>query len=142
MIQFNNVPKWLPGTMVSTNLWLQTICEERDCMIANLVYNFVDDKDILRINQDHLQHDYTTDIITFQYGKVPRISGEVFISVDTVKDNAVYMGVAREEELVRVMAHGLLHLIGFNDGTEEEKGVMRLEEEKCLFLHAKILKNK
>ncbi|MCH1534722.1 MAG: rRNA maturation RNase YbeY [Schleiferiaceae bacterium] len=90
------------------------------------------DEELLAINIKHLQHDYYTDIITFDYSKGTKISGELFISIDRVKDNAAALGVAIEVELRRVIAHGLLHLLGFKDKSDEEVVEMRMKEDEVL----------
>ena len=92
----------------------------------------VSDNELLEINNKHLQHNYYTDIITFDYSRGNRISGELHISVDRVKDNASALGLAYESELLRVIAHGILHLIGFKDKTKEEEAVMRSKEDEVL----------
>ena len=92
----------------------------------------VSDNELLLINNKHLNHDYYTDIITFDYSRGNRISGELFISVERVKDNAVTLGLTYESELSRVIAHGILHLIGFKDMTKEEAAVMRSKEDEVL----------
>lgn len=92
----------------------------------------VSDNELLLINNKHLNHDYYTDIITFDYSRGNRISGELFISVDRVKDNATALGLTYESELTRVVAHGILHLIGFKDKTKEEAAVMRSKEDEVL----------
>lgn len=90
------------------------------------------DEELLVINKEHLNHDYYTDIITFDYSRGDRISGELFISLDRVKDNAQALGVAYSSELRRVVAHGILHLTGLKDKTEEEIKVMRHKEDEVL----------
>ncbi len=92
----------------------------------------VSDNELLEINNKHLQHNYYTDIITFDYSRGNRISGELHISVERVKDNASALGLAYELELLRVIAHGILHLIGFKDKTKEEEAVMRSKEDEVL----------
>ena len=92
----------------------------------------VSDNELLLINNKHLNHDYYTDIITFDYSRGNRISGELFISVERVKDNAVTLGLTYESELSMVIAHGILHLIGFKDKTKEEAAVMRSKEDEVL----------
>jgi len=89
---------------------------------------FCSDEYLLEMNKKHLQHDYYTDIITFNYVDDLLISGDLFISADRIKDNAVKFGVAFLEELYRVIFHGVLHLIGYNDKTEAEQKVMRQKE--------------
>ena len=90
------------------------------------------DVELLSINKEHLQHDYYTDIITFDYSRGKKISGELFISVDRVRDNAGLLGVDYKLELVRVVAHGILHLIGFKDKTEGQATEMRRREDEVL----------
>ena len=90
------------------------------------------DEELLVINKEHLNHDYYTDIITFDYSRGDRISGELFISLDRVKDNAQVLGVTYNSELRRVVAHGILHLTGLKDKTEEEIKVMRHKEDEVL----------
>lgn len=90
------------------------------------------DEELLVINKEHLNHDYYTDIITFDYSRGDRISGELFISLDRVKDNAQALGVTYISELRRVVAHGILHLTGLKDKTEEEIKVMRHKEDEVL----------
>ncbi len=92
----------------------------------------VSDEELLLINNKHLQHDYYTDIITFDYSRGNRISGELYISLERVKENALVEGVTYESELLRVIAHGILHLIGFKDKTEQEEAVMRGKEDEVL----------
>jgi rRNA maturation RNase YbeY len=93
----------------------------------------------LEINRIYLDHDYFTDIITFDYGKGNIISGDIHISVERVIENARVMALSFKEELHRVMVHGILHLIGFNDATDEEKMVMRQQENYCLSLLSEII---
>ncbi len=92
----------------------------------------VSDEELLLINNKHLQHDYYTDIITFDYSRGNRISGELYISLERVQENALAEGVTYESELLRVIAHGILHLIGFKDKTEQEEAVMRGKEDEVL----------
>ena len=89
---------------------------------------------ILDINLKYLQHDYFTDIITFDYCEGDKISGDLFISIDSVRENAVTYGAAFEEELNRVMVHGILHLIGYDDHTKAEQKTMRQKENYYLSL--------
>ena len=92
----------------------------------------VSDEELLRINKKHLEHDYYTDIITFDYSRGTKISGELYVSLDRVEENALTLGLSYESELRRVVAHGILHLIGFKDKTEAEKTVMRGMEDEVL----------
>lgn len=105
----------------------------------SLNYIFMLDDELLEINREHLQHDYYTDIITFDLSNdESNIFGELYISKDRIKDHAKTYKVSEEEELIRVMSHGFLHLIGFNDKSEEEVLLMRKEEERCLSLWREI----
>lgn len=92
----------------------------------------VSDEELLSINIKHLEHDYYTDIITFDYSKGNKISGELYVSVERVEENALALGMSYESELKRVVAHGILHLIGFKDKTEVERAVMRSKEDEVL----------
>jgi len=92
----------------------------------------VSDEELLSINKKHLQHDYYTDIITFDYSRGNKISGELYVSLERVEENALALGLSYESELRRVVAHGILHLIGFKDKTEEEEKAMRSKEDEVL----------
>ena len=93
---------------------------------------WLSDDELLEINKTHLDHDYYTDIITFDYSSSRKISGELFISVDRVRDNAATHGSSEKQEFHRVVAHGVLHLLGFKDKTEAECKVMREKENEVL----------
>ncbi len=118
----------------ATEKWLFACVENYKPTIGEITYVFVSDEYLLKMNQDHLDHDYYTDIITFNYNQDNEISGDLFISIDRIKDNANKISVTFAEELKRVMIHGVLHLIGYNDSSEEEKTEMRNQENKCLEL--------
>ena len=92
----------------------------------------VSDEELLSINKKHLEHDYYTDIITFDYSRGNKISGELYVSLERVEENALALGLGYESELRRVVAHGILHLIGFKDKTEEEEKAMRSKENEVL----------
>jgi len=142
MIQFVNLPKVIEGCEQDLSDWLKACAKTYGSRIKDLVYQFVDDEEITRINIQHLDHDYATDIITFGYEEGKKISGEVYIGHQTVAYNAITLRTNELDELCRVIAHGLLHLIGFDDHTDEQKREMRNEEEKCLILCPKILNSK
>jgi len=93
---------------------------------------FCTDEELLQVNKDHLNHDFYTDIITFDYCEGNTISGDLFISTERVAANATEFGVEFEEELARVVFHGLLHLSGYNDKSEEDKAIMRSKENHYL----------
>ena len=111
--------------------WILDILKKEDQTAHYINIIFCNDKYLLKVNQDYLKHDYYTDIITFQYEEKP-IEGELFISVDRVSDNANERNLPFSNELHRVIAHGVLHLIGFGDKSEEEIVTMRAKEEEHL----------
>ena len=142
MILFEGLPDVLEGKESHLIEWLKGVAKNHSVRIKDLLYRFVDDKEITEINIKYLEHNYATDIITFGYAEGQKISGEVYIGSDTVKENAKDLGVDYLEELSRVIAHGLLHMIGFDDHSDQEKAEMRREEEKCLILRPKNLISK
>ncbi len=108
------------------------IADSYDSKIESLNYIFCSDEYLLEMNKEHLDHDYYTDIITFPYQQGEVVEGDIFISIDRVKDNAHSMKVTFENELYRVISHGLLHLLGFKDKTEEETAEMRAAEDDAI----------
>ena len=113
--------------------WIEQILTAEKHQHAEINFIFCDDAYLLEKNQTYLQHDTYTDIITFEYSKAP-ISGDIFISVERVRENAQARELAFDTELHRVMAHGILHLCGYGDKKEEEVKVMRAKEEACMQL--------
>ena len=103
-----------------------------DFRFGDIYIHWMNDEELLEVNKKHLNHDYYTDIITFDYTRRNKISGELFISEDRIADNAKQNGEPLERERSRVVAHGILHLIGFGDKTDEEKVVMRSKEDEIL----------
>lgn len=117
--------------------WLIDVAHQYERRISFVNYIFCSDAHLLEINRTHLDHDYLTDIITFDYEE-DEIEGDVFISTDRVKDNAEQYQQERDQELRRIMVHGLLHLLGFKDKTPEDKQNMTNAENKALaFYHKK-----
>ncbi len=112
--------------------WLEDIILSEEKKLGDINYIFCDDEYLLKVNQDYLQHDYYTDIITFDYVKGKTISGEIFVSLQRISDNASTLSKDYEEELRRVLAHGILHLSGYKDKTEEEEKLMRNKEDHYL----------
>lgn len=110
------------------NRWLRIVAESEIRRLGDISIIFCSDNYILDINQRYLSHDYFTDIITFDYCEGDRLSGDLFISVDSVRENAIEYGTEFPDEMNRVIVHGLLHLIGYDDHTEEEIKVMREKE--------------
>ena len=116
------------------NRWLKLVAESEIRRIGDISIIFCSDNYILDVNQKYLQHDYFTDIITFDYCEGDRLSGDLFISVDTVKDNAIEYGTEFKDELTRVIVHGILHLIGYDDHSDEDIQMMRKKENYYLSL--------
>jgi len=116
--------------------WLNILATSEHASIEHLTYIFCTDPRLLEINKEFLAHDEYTDIITFNYGDHKQISGDIFISKERVWENADIYNSTPEAEMLRVMAHGVLHLLGYNDKTPEEKSAMReKEEEKVNMFH-------
>lgn len=114
--------------------WIQSMIEHHKCKLDFLQIIFCSDPYLLKMNIDHLGHDYFTDIITFPYQAPPIIEGDLFISIDRVRDNAEKLGVSFKDELHRVIIHGVLHLCGYGDKTELEAKKMRALENEALDL--------
>ena len=108
--------------------WFTRICESEKKTLSFISMLFGDDEWLIEYNKEYLNHDFYTDIITFDYCENDFISGDLLISLERVQENSELFNVSRETELNRVMVHGLLHLIGYNDKTEEEVLVMREKE--------------
>jgi len=116
--------------------WLSRVIISESKIDGDLNYIFCDDEYLLGINQQYLNHDTYTDIITFDYCDGDTISGDIFISIERVEDNAQEYSVSFEEELHRVMAHGVLHLLGYKDKSDQEARLMREKEnEKIKLFH-------
>lgn len=111
------------------NNWLKEVIISEEKVPGNINYIFCSDEYLLDINKKFLSHDYYTDVITFDYCEEDVISGDIFISVDSVRDNAAHYGVTFERELDRVMVHGVLHLIGYDDHCDEDIAEMRAKED-------------
>lgn len=109
--------------------WIDYTCKNEGCETQNITYIFCSDEYLLNVNRQYLNHDYYTDIITFDYVKEKEISGDLFISYDRIVDNAKTFGVSCETELLRVMIHGVLHLIGYDDLTDEDEAEIHKMED-------------
>lgn len=112
--------------------WLRQLAEAERKDVGALTCIFCSDEYLLSLNKTYLEHDYYTDVITFDYSAGNVISGDIFISIDSVQANAAAYKVSFLSELYRVMAHGVLHLCGYRDATEAERKVMRAKENACL----------
>ncbi len=126
---------------INTNVvrqWIIQVAASHGCRVGDINYIFVDDERILELNRQFLQHDYYTDIITFDYDEADIISGDLYISLDTVRSNAELVGATYEHELHRVIVHGVLHLCGINDKGPGEREIMEKHENQALLLLAQI----
>ena len=114
--------------------WIKEFVSNHGKKVGELAFVFCSDEKILEINQNFLQHDYYTDIITFDYCEADFVSGDIFISVERVQENATSHNIEYNEELLRVIAHGVLHLIGFQDKSPQKKKEMTQNEDLCISL--------
>ena len=112
--------------------WLISVANDEGFVIDTLVFLFVDDNEILEMNKKFLKHDYYTDVITFGELEDKKISGDIAISIERVLDNSKTYGVEFEDELKRVMVHGLLHIMGYNDNASKDKLLMSQKEKKAI----------
>ena len=115
-----------------TTEWVKQVAANHGKKVGEIAYIFCSDEKILEVNRQYLEHDYYTDIITFDYTEGNRISGDLFISLDTVRTNAEQFDQPYERELHRVIIHGILHLCGINDKGPGEREIMEAEENKAL----------
>lgn len=136
MIHFEATDVELPVIIgKKTKKWILNVIQDYQKKAGEVFFLFCSDEALLKINQQFLQHDYYTDIITFDNSESEEIiSGELHISLDRIIDNAATLNTDFDTELHRVIIHGILHLIGFNDKTADEQLAMRAAEQKCLSL--------
>ena len=135
MITYNSEKVKMPKIKKrETTAWIKQVAQSYGKKVGNIGYMFVDDEKILEVNREYLQHDYYTDIITFDYCEDDELNGDLVISLDTVRTNAELFGKTYEEELYRVIIHGVLHLIGINDKGPGEREIMEAAENKALAL--------
>jgi len=136
MISFNYETDFRLDNETSYETWIATICTSEKFLVGDLNFIFCGDDYLLNINQTYLQHDTYTDIITFDYSIDEHLSGDIFISTERVLDNSTKFSVPFAEELLRVIAHGILHLAGFKDKKEADILIMRAQEnEKIKMFH-------
>jgi probable rRNA maturation factor len=112
--------------------WIKTVIQKEKKLTGDINYIFLNDEALLKMNQEYLQHNTFTDIITFDYSENKKISGDIFISVERVEENARKFRVDFEEELKRVMIHGVLHLCGYKDKSKKDAEMMRKKENNAL----------
>lgn len=136
MINFNYETDFELSNEKAIQQWLSNVIVSEEKREGEINYIFCDDDYLLEINQQYLDHDTLTDIISFDYSVGKELHGDIFISVERVRENATDFGVSFEEELLRVLSHGVLHYCGYKDKTESDEMVMRQkEEEKMKMFH-------
>ena len=136
MIDFNYETEFELENEEVIATWISNVIKSESKKEGEINYIFCDDEYLLQINQEHLQHDYYTDIISFDYSVGNEINGDMFISVDRVKENAQDFNVTFEDELKRVIVHGVLHYCGYKDKSESDELFMRSkEDEKLAMFH-------
>ena len=116
----------------NTSAWIKAVAATYGRKVGEIGYMFVNDEKILEVNREYLGHDYYTDIITFDYDEGAQVNGDIVISLDTVRSNAEKFGKAYDDELHRVIIHGILHLCGINDKGPGEREIMEAAENKAL----------
>ena len=133
MITYNTINVRMPRIpRRATSAWVRAVAAAHGRRTGEIAYIFCDDEEILRVNRQYLEHDYYTDIITFDYTEGDVIAGDLFISLDTVRSNAEKFGKDYDEELHRVIIHGILHLCGINDKGPGEREIMEAAENEAL----------
>ena len=135
MVSYNTINVTMPDiSHRETTAWVRAVAATYGKRVGEVAYVFCDDEKILEVNRQYLQHDYFTDIITFDYCEGDMLSGDLFISLDTVRSNAELFHKTYEDELHRVIIHGILHLVGINDKGPGEREIMEAAEDKALAL--------
>lgn len=133
MITYNTQGTEMPQINQSAvTAWIGRVAAAHERRVGDINFIFVDDETILQINREFVHHDYYTDHIGFDYCEADFLSGDIYISLDTVRTNAPLVGATYEEELHRVIIHGVLHLCGIDDKGPQERMVMEVEEDKAL----------
>ncbi len=133
MIRYTNEDIEMPALDErKINRWIRAVAAEYGFAVGNINYIFCSDERELAVNREFLGHDYYTDVITFDYSTAQTLNGDIFISLDTVRSNAEMVGCRFEDELLRILIHGVLHLTGQGDKTPETKAQMTAKEEKAL----------
>lgn len=115
--------------------WINQVVNIEKKVVARIDYNFVSDDELLEMNKKFLKHNYYTDVLTFSENRGNRLAGDIVISIHRVKENAALIKTTFDQELKRVIIHGILHLCGYNDSTDREKETMRKRESKYLMIY-------
>ncbi|MCI7430097.1 MAG: rRNA maturation RNase YbeY [Bacteroidales bacterium] len=139
MISYNTDNVKMPALKRrATNAWIRAVAARYGKQVGDVAYIFCDDAKILEVNRQYLQHDYYTDIITFDYCEGNTLHGDIFVSLDTVRSNAAEFGATFDNELHRILIHGILHLCGQADKTPEARAEMTRKENEALTLLTQI----
>ena len=139
MITYNVIDEKMPEiSHRETTKWVRAVAASYGKRVGEVAYVFCNDDKILEVNRQYLKHDYFTDIITFDYCEGDMLSGDLFISLDTVRTNAELFHKTYDDELHRVIIHGILHLVGINDKGPGEREIMEAAENKALDLLQKL----
>jgi probable rRNA maturation factor len=139
MIEFNYETNFVLENEEAFSAWIANVILSEKKKVGEVSYVFCDDDYLLKLNQEHLNHDTLTDIISFDYTIGNQISGDIFISVERVRENALDFDTTFDEELKRVMVHGVLHYCGYKDKTEADSTMMRSkEDEKIKMFHVEL----
>lgn len=135
MITYNSDGVKMPAIKKrETTAWIRRVAEQHDRKVGEVGYMFVNDEKILECNREYLGHDFYTDIITFDYDEGTTLNGDIVISLDTVRSNAEKFGKSYDDELHRVIIHGILHLCGIDDKGPGEREIMEANEDAALAL--------
>lgn len=135
MIKFSNLPCEIEGQKKELKHWLLKVVESEGFILGDVLYFFLNDEQLLKVNMQFLNHDTYTDIITFDYDDGNIVNGEIYISEDRIRDNSKQMDVLLQDEMLRVIVHGVLHLCGYKDKTDLDSAVMRQKEDDYILFY-------
>lgn len=135
MIKFSNLPCEIEGQKKELKHWLLKVVESEGFILGDVLYFFLNDEQLLKVNMQFLNHDTYTDIITFDYDDGNIVNGEIYISEDRIRDNSKQMDVSLQDEMLRVIVHGVLHLCGYKDKTDLDAAVMRQKEDDYILFY-------
>lgn len=141
MIVFNSLTNFVLKSKLFYKKWIKAIAASEGYQVAEISYIFCDDNYLLELNKKYLNHDTYTDIITFDYVEGTRLSGDIYISIERVRDNARIFNQPFEQELRRVLSHGVLHLCGYKDKRKSDAQLMRQKEDAAIALYENMLFN-
>ena len=131
---FEDISKF-PISNDSISNWVEQVINRENKIAGEVCFILCSDEYLLKINQQYLQHNYYTDVITFDYSESKVVSGDIFISIDRVKDNSQNLKISFNIELIRIIIHGVLHLLGYDDKNKADKIIMTSKEDECLKLY-------